>query len=473
MNDSMGQKKQSIFDTFKSLQFGIVVLISIVAVSIVGTIIPQGHPPEFYKEHYNGVVNFLIEVLRFNSTFGSPLFIGLLVLFGINLFLCSVSRFPTLLKLAFVPDKNLSYEKIKEMPVCTLLKGTTLNKIQDAFSSSGMKLNKIDETRLFGEKFTAGYFGAAFVHISLLVLLIGGLVSLLTTKKGYLVLENGQKTGNYSLYGGGSEPLGFEVELSDFKVDFYDKFPDRPKSFMSSVVITSPGTSAFNKEIKVNHPLNYKGLIIYQASYGLSHNSTVSASADTAIVDIRLKNAPENLPPLGVLEMVPGNEYSVPGFGDSLKIHLSELYSDFKRIQTADSQKNPALKIDVVINGETRWSVYAFKNFPGLNMPVENDIYFIFDMLDYKGSKGSESPGYYTVLGVSKDSGAPVMWAGSLLMIFGLFLSFYIRPKRVWILNENGKIILGASTRGDSAQLEEYIKKVMSRLLPGESGESI
>ncbi len=68
--------------TLSSLQFGLVILISIACVAIVGTVIPQGRAPVFYREHYGAFVNLLINVFRFNNTYNSPLFLGLLALFG-------------------------------------------------------------------------------------------------------------------------------------------------------------------------------------------------------------------------------------------------------------------------------------------------------------------------------------------------------------------------------------------------------
>ena len=117
MDSSDKKHDQGLLKTLSSIQFGIIILIVIVVVSIVGTLIPQSRSPEFYDEHYGNIVNFLITIFQFNTTYRSPLFIGLLCLFGLNLFLCSIIKFPTILRKTFRSDTSPDIEKITKMPV--------------------------------------------------------------------------------------------------------------------------------------------------------------------------------------------------------------------------------------------------------------------------------------------------------------------------------------------------------------------
>ncbi len=102
-----------LMQTLGSLQFGLVVLIAITVVSIVGTVIPQGQPLSFYREHYGAVVNTLVSIFRLDATYRSPLFIGLLGLFGLNLVLCSLLKFPAIYRRAFSPDREPSAAALK------------------------------------------------------------------------------------------------------------------------------------------------------------------------------------------------------------------------------------------------------------------------------------------------------------------------------------------------------------------------
>ena len=61
------------------------------------------------------------------------------------------------------------------------------------------------------------------------------------------------------------QPLPFIILLEDFRVEHYPG--GQPKSFESDLVIQD-GDQRVAKTIAVNHPLNYRGYTIYQASFG-------------------------------------------------------------------------------------------------------------------------------------------------------------------------------------------------------------
>jgi len=292
-------------------------------------------------------------------------------------------------------------------------------------------------------------------------------ISLVTGKRGYIILENGQSSSFATLLGGENTlPLGFELKLNQFTVEFYDKYPERPKSYTSIVAVQEGGNLLFEKIIKVNHPLMYRGFTVFQSSYSVSEQSrTVSASGDTAVVEVRVKEVPDDVPPVATYAMVYGTRYAVPGFGDSLTVSISEIYRDFKRIKSISGETNPAVKLDVYVHDEKRWSIYAFQNYPGVNMPMNQDLDILFIMKDIiKSQEINANPSYYSVLGVVKDRGIPLMWLGSIFMVIGLCCSFYIRPRRIWVYAKNGNIVVGAATRGDQEPLKEMIKKIVVSL---------
>ena len=132
-----------------------------------------------------------------------------------------------------------------------------------------------------------------------------------------------------------------------------------------------------------------------------------------------------------------------------------------------DTAVNKFGRIDVLVNNDPQWSVYAFRNFPGLNMPMYGDIPLSFSMLEIKtgGSAAGEVEGstYYTVLGVVRDRGTPVMWVGAALLMLGMFLSFYVRPRRIWALEDNGKILVGGRVKGDPEQFSNFVKRTINQ----------
>lgn len=456
-----------LMQTLGSLQFGIVVLIAITVVSIAGTVIPQGQPLSFYRENYGAIVNTLVSIFRLDVTYRSPLFIGLLGLFGLNLILCSLLKFPAIYRRAFVPDKEPSAAVLKTMPVSVTIPGVTLDKVKISFQVARFPLSPVGVKRLFGEKGRIGYLGAFIVHVSLLLFLAGGVTSLLTGQRGHIMLIEGETADSAEVNEMFSFPLGFSVRLNKFEVSFYEDFPDRPKSYTSSVTVTDPDGASFEKEIRVNSPLMLNDFTIYQSSYGHADDTgSVSAADDTARVEVRLKGAPESMPPIVTFDMVRGATQAIPGFGDTLAIRLSELHRSFSRGGETGGPSNPAVKIDVLVQNAPRWSVYAFENFPGLNMPMYEDLPFSFAMTGLFESADSSKtrPGesrYYTVLGVVRDRGVPIIWIGAAVMMAGFLLAFYIRPRRLWVLEENGSVIIGGIAKGDTDALRVFVRETM------------
>lgn len=63
------------------------------------------------------------------------------------------------------------------------------------------------------------------------------------------------------------QELPFQISLKKFRIEHYPT--GQPKTFESDLVITDPDTKkSFETTIAVNHPLIYKGIAIYQASFG-------------------------------------------------------------------------------------------------------------------------------------------------------------------------------------------------------------
>ncbi len=292
MNASEKKYDTGFLPTISSIQFGITVMISIVVVAVIGTTIPQGHTQDFYRQQYSSITSFIIQAFRFDITYHSPLFLSLSGILGLNLFLCSLQKFPAILKKTFMPAKAISAEKITRLPIFVTVQNKTLDDIDKTFASSGFKLRKIDNRRFFGEKWRTGYLGSSFIHLSLLILLLGGVISLVTGQRGKIILEKGRSVSEVTFEDKSTIPLGFEISLNHFDVEFYEDFPGRPKSYTSSVTVTNHRLPPFDTDIRVNHPLICNGFTIFQSGYGKSEvMHTAVSDNDTATVDVRIKES--------------------------------------------------------------------------------------------------------------------------------------------------------------------------------------
>jgi cytochrome c biogenesis protein ResB len=101
-------------------------------------------------------------------------------------------------------------------------------------------------------------FGPDIVHIGLLILIAGGLVTVLGRRESMVYLGKGDVA---------ELPGGYEVQLTDY---VFEKYPDgRPRDWISTVKVRRTGVVVLDAfAIEVNRPLAIAGIKIYQTDYG-------------------------------------------------------------------------------------------------------------------------------------------------------------------------------------------------------------
>ncbi|MCK9172632.1 MAG: cytochrome c biogenesis protein ResB, partial [Desulfuromonas thiophila] len=101
----------AIWDFFCSLKLSIFTLIVLAITSIIGTVIQQNRPAEEYLRFFSEKTYHLLNSLQFFDMYHSWWFIGLLILFSVNLVCCSIKRLPRVWKLVrqpqFTPSETL------------------------------------------------------------------------------------------------------------------------------------------------------------------------------------------------------------------------------------------------------------------------------------------------------------------------------------------------------------------------------
>jgi len=146
-----------------SVRLTTVLLFILIPVAILGSLIPQGREYAEYAERYGFKVTGLLYQLYLTSVFTSPWFLILVVLLCANILGCLI----------------VSVVKTKRS------------------------------------------FGFVLIHLSLVLLIAGGLVSATLRVKGELVLHEGQSATSFTA-NGKTIPLGFELRLKDFRVEHYE-----------------------------------------------------------------------------------------------------------------------------------------------------------------------------------------------------------------------------------------------------------
>jgi len=128
--------------------------------------------------------------------------------------------------------------------------------------------------------------GFLITHASLLLILVGSLVTAVAVQEGRLPLWEGESASHFFSEGPGQREvhrsLPFAVRLDDFQIDVYPG-TQRPAMFRSRVTVRDASGAELPAVIQMNHPLSHGGYRFFQSSYqiqGGREMSILSVSKD-------------------------------------------------------------------------------------------------------------------------------------------------------------------------------------------------
>jgi len=304
-----------------------------------------------------------------------------------------------------------------------------------------------DRICLLARKKIAGLFGSDVVHLGLLIILAGGIVSGLAGFKSSLSLSEGETL---------SVPNSdFQLRLDKFETEFYEN--GQVSDWKSTLTVIENEKELQTKVIEVNHPLSYKGFMFYQSRYGWDWQKP------TLEIWAKEKDSSDYL---GSVRLRLGEKAELSG--SDLQIVALQFVPDFiidenNRIATRSMQpNNPAVYIEGWQDETQVFTGWIFAKFPEFSrMHAQEESNLTLELRNYQG-------GQISILQASKDPGADVIWAGSALLMLGLALAFYWPPREIKIIIEQNlkktEITAGgiASKNRDTFQAE--FENIMTKL---------
>jgi len=437
-------------DLFRSLKLTISLLILLAILSIIGTVITQNATRADYIQRY-GIG--LYEVLNFFNLFDmyhSWWFSAILVLLVINLVSCSLQRLPVIWRQTFQSSGSgeLEESKIRTLPFVERMRiakpaDPRVEKNIQSYLKRWFKTLKRTETEssinFYSEKGKFSRLGVPITHLSILIILIGGLMGSFYGFKGFVNILEGETIDQIYLRTKDEEipkPISFSVRCDDFKVTYYN-LPGKEKhvkEYLSKLTLLENGKEVLTKTVEVNHPLHYKGLAFYQSSYGALHDVTLG---------IQWRNKKEK----DLLKVLEGETARIPNSAALIRV-----------LKYAPQVHNFGEGVQVVLlqpNQEPR-AIWLLKSVPGFDQQRSGEF-----ILTFEGMTSKE----YTGLQVTKDPGVWIVWIGCSLMILGLIVSFFFSHQRVWVRipkGSSGEIILAGSTNKNRIGFEKTFGELVS-----------
>lgn len=449
---------QKILKLLSSVKFTIVLFIIIALSSLIGTLIIQEQGPDVLQQKYGDFLYKIFSFLGFFDLYHSWWFIFILILFSLNIIVCTLSKFSLFYKQAFKPEVNVDDKYLEN------LKNSTKIKIATSYDKAKSDLIKYLRKKGYGiresktaqvnECFLAykgawSRFSVLIVHISFLLILCGALIGSIFGFKGYVEIDEGTCVNYFYNNQNQKIELPFMIFLKKFTVEFYED-KNIPKSFISEVEIkeTCSGEPILTKTIEVNHPLSFRDITFYQSSYGFSENP----SALTLNI---LKNNVN----IASLTTSLNKEETIYNIGYRIKvIHFIPDFAIDEKMQIYSKSKepnNPAIFVQVTDKNNRIEQFWTFQKFPEFHKP--KNLPFTLKLVDFK-------QGFYSGLQVVKDPGVIFVYSGFILILIGLFLSLCFYYRRIWFkFKDNELIVAGISNKNPFSFSEEY-QKIISEI---------
>jgi cytochrome c biogenesis protein len=424
-----------IFRGFTSLKLTLANLTGLFLAMVAGTFVNPGMAPLSEIERAFAGRPVLLEAYRvfeLYDLFHSWWFTLLLLSLALNLIACSIERLPRIWWQVRSPEKRLDQNKGLKLRAS----GTAAGDVCAELRSRGYAVSASERaggTDVFAERGPFSRFGVWVVHLSLLLILGGGIVGRLTAYEGTAhVPQNGGEVESFTLRTpDGSTPrkrLGFTIRCTDFRLKQFEN--GAPKAYESDLVLLDgEGRELKRGTVNVNHPLQYAGLTIFQSSYQPIEDR---ARARLRFVERATGVAHDVMAAAGEkIDAAEGLSYTAVDYRD-----------DFAGMGSA-------VQVQREEQGHRATKFWLFAKAPaGFDERNRGDRF----ALSFAGTAQLHATG----LQIARDPSTPIIYLGCFFLFAGCGIAFYTSHKRIWARMTAAGVELGgaAHRNADSFRIE-------------------
>jgi len=455
---------------FTSVRLTVVLLLSLALTSIIGTVIPQNESPSAYFREYGAFFYNLFDILDIFDMYHSWWFQLLLLLLTINVIVCSINRLPAIWKIVSIKTPSFDISRFRNLSDRVEFSDDRspgrLKEIFDSIISKGFGYRSVEPFKkgfyLFAEKGRWTRLGVYTVHLSVIFLLCGGLIGSIFGFEGYVNIPEGEAADHIRLRKTGQlHHLGFEIRCDDFNVRFYDSHNRMPKEYRSSLTILEQGKPVFRKDIVVNDPLRFKGINIFQSSYGkLPPEERLS-----------VKNPPEEIIVVFTAKETGMQYQKKTRIGEPIDMPEQMgkfMIEEFKASAAFRGQPIGEAFFGILtpIGGEP-FEVLLPLRFPNFDK-MRGGRQVISIVIPKDDSAVPPEERYYTGLQVTKDPGVWIVYTGFIVMIIGCFITFFMSHQRICIeVTQSGKksrVTVSGTSNKNKVGMRTRIRKLSRKL---------
>jgi cytochrome c biogenesis protein len=426
-----------IWKFFASVRLTIVLLLTLAATSIVGTLIPQNQSPEDYFKAFGAVLYRLFNLLGFFDLYYSWWFQMLMLMVAVNILVCSIDRLSSTWRIIFTrqPVFNISrFRRLREKEEFEQdAPGEQLKTRYQSLISRKFRRVRMDETdngyAIFGEKGRWTRVGVYIVHLSIILMLVGAVIGSIFGFEGYVNLAPGDTADHIRLRNSDQNlKLGFAIRCDDFIFLKYDT--GAPKEWRSSLTILEDGKPSLSRDIIVNDPLTYKGITFYQSGYGeLPAQQQALQLPDEITLSFASKatgKVYEKKTAIGQMVEIPEGlgKFVIDEFKNNFNFRGQDLGAAF--VGTLHQADGTTAEVVLPIQ---------FPSFDKMG-PIFNKTrkgVVMISVTDVNLKQSAAAVRYYTGLQVARDPGVWVVYSGFILMIIGCYITFFMSHRQICV----------------------------------------
>lgn len=460
-----------IWNFFSSVKIAIYLIVCTFLTAMLGTIYPQENtfvnnfdPSVYYEETY-GLPGKLYYLFGLSHTYETWWFIGLLVMIGTSLVICSLDRVLPLYRALSKQQirKHLQFIHRQKTVYKHTIEGDAeqwTEKFGAQLKRKGYRIHR-EGSALLAEKNRFSRWGPYINHIGLILFLLAILARSIPDWQmdSYITIPDGDTVQ--------IADTNYFVKNEKFTVEYYkdEELPAklkgiaRAKLFETKAVLYECVSSCNDqtqkpelKEVKrhniiVNEPLKYKGLKLYQFDF----DTTPRLNAVHPILvnkETGEKYGPFDLP------------MKDSALHHKLGPYTLDLYANYMEFAIGDNGEPTTLSRDPVAPA----FIFTVKG-PGLDPKGEPYMYFpmqkdkvkfsqdainhgIADKIEIRvdGMENVDFSEASTYLNVRMDKALPYVWIGAVFSMIGLLMGSYWQHRRIWLRIDDGQLSLGAHT---------------------------
>lgn len=462
---------------------GVLLFIAMAILGLIGTLIMQApmartQDPQGYaqwiaqaREKY-GFLTPIFDFLGFFNLWSSPLFLAVTVLLGLSIIACTTHRLPLLVKKTLHPRINVStrffsHAQYRASIASDIPATDTVLAVEEVLAGRRLRVVKPTATclaeaeghprnfdsevppahsptestaafSLYADRHRFGPFGTVIAHASFVLILAAFAISAFTGFERTMELPIGEELAV-------ENGTGMHVTATSFN-DTYDS-QGRPTDYVSHLQVSHEGKVIKAQEVRVNTPLVVNGIRFHQASFGVAATVRIKTTAgiDLGQHTLALKwtsrdgknsvgrlDLPEQDRQIIIATPASGQRQGQVAAGTAI-VEVYELSSGRQLDAAAIDQGQSETLSDLVVNFQ-RETVY-------------------------------------TGIIVRRDPGTWWMWAGSALLVIGMFMTFGLKHRRFWVqilpeTDGKAQVLLAAVDEPDSTldrQFQQLAHSILER----------